>query len=62
MPGRESEGDPVSLLWLRKECTPLTLLMVMQARAAVLLMLSVLRGVVGDVMVGAVVGVDRGVV
>ena len=62
VPAREKVCVYVLFFWLREECTPLTLLMVLQARAAVLLLLSGLQGVVRDVMVGAVVGVNRGVV
>jgi hypothetical protein len=65
MPGRESEGSPVSVVMLREEGMPLTLLVVLLARAAVLLMVPLLpglRGVVWDVTVGAEIGMDRAVV
>jgi hypothetical protein len=65
VPGRESEGGPMSTLRLREESTPLALLVVLLARAAVFLTFSLLpglRGVVRDVMDGAGIGMDRSLV
>ena len=51
LPGRESAGALVSLVcWPWEECSPLALLVVLQAGSAPLLLLSGLRGVVGEVV------------